>query len=368
MSDEERELQLPIPLDLVPPALRRMCDPAAPVPARTMAARGVVPAKGADLLLILAQLAHDPEASIRQTAHKSLTDMPEAIMASALEGDVHRAVLHYLALEMPPLEGRTIQIATHPAVADGTVLRIAAGATEAVSERIAQNEARLLRCPAIVEALYKNPATRMSTTDRMIELCARNGVRVHGIPGFEAIAESLGTQLIPEPSDEPLPTDAAFATVMEAEDEDAYDDDENLKKKFSSAAAEIAEMTLSEKIRAATVGTAMHRAILVRDSNRMVALAVTESPRLSDAEAVRIAMSKQIGEDVLRGLANRRDVMRLYEMKKALAYNPKTPLSITLAVMNHLRENDLKGLARSRGVPAAVVATAKNLMQRREKK
>lgn len=359
---------LPIPLELVAPALRRMCDPQAPTAARTMAARGVVPAKGAELLLVLAQLAHDPEPSIRQIAHKTLSEMPEGVLGSALEDDVHPAVLHYLALELPPIDARIIQIATHPAVADATVVRLAAGASELVSERIASNEARLLRAPAIVEALYKNPATRMSTTDRMIELCARNGIRVPGIPGFDAIAESLGTQLIPEPSAEPLPTDSAFSNVLVAEDEDAYDDEDNLKKKYNSAAAEIGDMTLSEKIRAATVGTAMHRAILVRDSNRMVYMAVVDSPRLGDAEAVRIALSKQISDDVLRGLANRRDVMRLYEMKKALAFNPKTPLSITLAVLNHLRENDLKALARSRGVPAAVVSTARSLMQRREKK
>ena len=54
-----------------------------------------------------------------------------------------------------------------------------------------QNEARILRCPAILEALYFNPQARMSSLNRAIELCARNGVRVEGIPSFDEVAKSI---------------------------------------------------------------------------------------------------------------------------------------------------------------------------------
>ncbi|MBW2225281.1 MAG: hypothetical protein JRF54_13920, partial [Deltaproteobacteria bacterium] len=46
--------ELPIPLDAVPEPLRRFADPNGPTAARMMAARGMVPVKGGDLVLLLA--------------------------------------------------------------------------------------------------------------------------------------------------------------------------------------------------------------------------------------------------------------------------------------------------------------------------
>jgi len=48
--------ELPIPIDAVPEPLRRFADPNGPTPARMMAARGMVPVKGGDLVLLLVQL------------------------------------------------------------------------------------------------------------------------------------------------------------------------------------------------------------------------------------------------------------------------------------------------------------------------
>ena len=61
--------ELPIPTDAVPERLRRFADPNGPAPARMMAARGMVPVKGGDLVLLLVQLTADSDAGVSQAAY-----------------------------------------------------------------------------------------------------------------------------------------------------------------------------------------------------------------------------------------------------------------------------------------------------------
>ena len=56
-----RPAPLPLPVDQIPTSIRRFCDPAAPGPARLMAARGMVPIKGGEQVMLLLQLSADLE-------------------------------------------------------------------------------------------------------------------------------------------------------------------------------------------------------------------------------------------------------------------------------------------------------------------
>ena len=55
---------LPLPLAELPESLHRFADPKAPGPARLMAAKGLVPIKGGDLVTLMVQLASDADANI----------------------------------------------------------------------------------------------------------------------------------------------------------------------------------------------------------------------------------------------------------------------------------------------------------------
>ena len=72
------------------------------------------------------------------------------------------------------------------------------------------NEQRLLRHPAIIEALYLNKHVRMSTVDRAVELAARNGLDLKNIAIFSEIKAAIEGELIPEASEEPAPDDFLF--------------------------------------------------------------------------------------------------------------------------------------------------------------
>jgi hypothetical protein len=364
---------LPLPLDQLPAALQRFCNPQGPLPARLMAAKGLVPVKGTDQVILLAQLANDAEEQVRTTALDALHKLPEAVLLSACEAPILPAVLHFLARTLKREDMLGLLVANHGAH-DATVEEIARGCSETLSERIAVNEQRLLRAPTIIEALYKNRNTRMSTADRLIELAARNGVVLHGIPAFAAAVEAVQGQLMPEPSDEPLPQDLAFSQSLEEDkDENAFAEDkasgiEEMKQQYKPLNMQILDMSKSEKLRLAMVGNMAARAILVRDHNKQVAMAAIQSPQMTVGEAGDIARSKEVSEEILRFIGNKKEWIKSGEVKHNLCFNPKTPVGISMRFVSHLRMEELKALAKNRNVPGQLKSMANQWVNRKEKK
>lgn len=357
-------LALPLPATELPDALKRFADPAAPDRARTMAAKGLVPIKGSDLVGLLVQLSRDALDEVRDAARATLEGLPSAVLEAACEAPLHPAFLDALADDLRGKDDLIERIAANAASANETVARIARSASERVCERIALNEQRVLAYPTIIEALYKNKQTRMSTVDRLIELAVRNGVTVDGIPTFEAHAQAIQGQLIVEPTDEPLPDDILFNQAMEADDDpdaievDAVDGSETVREKYKPLTHQIAEMNLAQKLRFCMIGPAAARSILVRDSNKQVAFAAISSPQTTEAEATGIANSRQVSEEVLRFIGNKREWLGNYELKRNLIFNPKTPAGISMKFLAHLQTNDLRTLSRSKGIPSALKSAA----------
>lgn len=365
---------LPLPKDELPEKIRRFADPAAPAAAKAMAAKGLVPVKGDDLVSLLVQLAHDADEQVARAAAATLGDLPEGVLHAACRAPLHAAILDGLAEIVRDRQALLEEIAANRAASDETLVRIARSADERTCERIAVDQQRLLAAPAIIEALYKNRNTRTSTVDRLVELAARNGVELTGVATFQAHVEAIqGELIIDEPTEEPLPDDVEFASALADDDDgepietDAVDGTEEVKESHKPLMQKISSMTTPQKVRLCLIGNGAARAILVRDSNKMVAMAAISSPGMTEAEAARVAVSKQIGEDILRYIGNRRDWLGNYEVKRNLVFNPKTPTGISLRFLSHLRANDLRSLARSKNVPASLRTAATQRMAQRDK-
>ena len=366
--------RLPLDASELPQPIRKFGDPKAPGPAKTMAAKGLVPVKGEQLVALLLQLVADRDETIRKAATDTLKGLPDNVLQAACESAMHPAFLHELVRVFPHRDDVLERIAQNPEAVDATIELMARSSSEYLSEVIATNQQRLLGAPKIIESLYHNRNTRMSTADRLIELAARNEVKLHGIPAFEQHVEAIRDQLIPEPTDEPLPADLDFQQALEADEDDdeAVERDpvegtEEVKQKFLPLHQQLGKMSVPERIRMAQIGESAARQLLVRDANRLVAYAAISSPRTSEAEAARVAHSKEVGEDILRYIGNKKDWIRNYEVKKALITNPKTPLGIALRFLSHMRENDLKNLSRSRNVPAPLKQAANQRIQQKQR-
>jgi hypothetical protein len=128
----------------------------------------------------------------------------------------------------------------------------------------------------------------------------------------------------------------------------------------------INSMTPAEKIKAALTGNQEERLVLIRDSNKLVARAVLGSPKLTDGEVEAFAMMKNVTEEVLRHIAMNRAFMKRYAVAVALVNNPRTPLDVTLPLINRLNERDLKNLSLNKNVPETLRSLGLKLYKQRK--
>jgi len=111
------------------------------------------------------------------------------------------------------------------------------------------------------------------------------------------------------------------------------------------------KMSFTERLRAAVKGTREMRAILIRDTNKMIAAAVLSSPKLAEPEVEAFAKMANVSDDVLRTISNNRAWMKNYNIALSLAKNPKTPVGTSLHIMPRLNDRDLAQLSVDRNIP-----------------
>jgi hypothetical protein len=363
----------PLPIDVLPRPLHKHVGSQVPPPLRMMGAKGLVPAAApADLARLLWFLSFDEDAAVRETAVRTAATLPEKIWSAALRAEgLEAPILDWLADRFAGNDGALQILLLNPATSDETVARLAPTVGQALAEIVRQNELRLLRHDEILRGLCRNPAALASTVDGACDFCVRNGLvlldvpqvvaayrRVHGTDPVTRPAEDSAAVLLQE-----FPQELAQEPV---EPEGARAVNPEVERKRLTITQRILKMSVSEKIKLATLGNREARQILLRDANKLVSLAAAESPRITDGEILTLANSRTSPADVLRYIYEKRDFVRSYAIRSALVRNPKVPLPTALKFLPTLQEKDIKELARDRNIPATVQAQAKAWVMKRE--
>ncbi len=368
----------PIRLDALSPAARRAADPKSLAPARTMAARGLAPMPPKDLVTAQFVLTFDPEPKVADTAAKSLSNL-DPRLATAVLGDTSLSpfVLEYLARALVTRDADIERILLNPTTPIGAVMVAAEAGSEAVCELIANNQARLLEAPEIARSLTANPKALKSTIDRVIDFLVRSGIVLEDLSQFDdallrlngqarveaAVAVDVPAELVSEEflSDEDR-EDTDDQRRMIADDEDMATDEEPEQLSIDQL---IRTLTTGQKVALATKGTKSVRAKLIRDTNRVVALAAISAPTVQETEAIGAAQSRTVHADVIGYISRNKDWMKNYQVKLALASNPKTPLPTAMRMVPLLQRKDCKNLGQSKNVPAGVRNLAKKMAKQR---
>lgn len=345
-----------------------------------MAARGILPgAKPHEVLTTIAALAGCEDPELATLAQQSMRTLPTAVVSGGLQACLQAGVLRRLAEAYVENADIIQQLLRQSNVERETLAFLAERATEQIGELLATNEELMLAYPNVIEKLYMNKRVRMSTADRLIELAVRNQIEL-AIPAFQEAAQAILQQLVPEVTEERTfdddlfdQTDTVAATAaLDKGDEDTHEIDdegeEHLRSRFLPLQAQLAQMTTSQRIRRAMLGQPAELLILVRDSNRLVAVAAAKSPRIRENEAMRITASRSISDEVLRVIALSRDLTRNYQVKYNLVVNPRTPFTFVSRLIPHLREADLKVLAKSKNVPGTVAQAISQQISRKQQR
>jgi hypothetical protein len=122
------------------------------------------------------------------------------------------------------------------------------------------------------------------------------------------------------------------------------------------------ELGIGEKIKMALTGDKEWRTVLIRDTVKPVCCAVIKNPRITEAEILAISRSTVQYDDIIRLICANREWLKKYPIRKALAENNKTPLTMALRLMATLGEKDLAALSKSKNVSTVIVSQARKLL------
>ncbi len=389
--------------------LQAIVSGAAPQPARLAAARGLLPLPQSELLQVLVALRLSDDAEISEAANATLeSQTKEDLLFAAKATDSSPSVLSYLA----EMKGRARELQEalilNPLTPDHAVATLASLTTDpSMLELIAVNQQRLVRAPAIIEAILGNNARspeaerRAQETRREFfekergarqiadELRARGKTAAAeffetaelttatGILSIEdawLIAEhievsdaDLDGSWLPSERYEELMTEtlaehaAAAQRIIEHERIESGD----VPVERISLIRRIMFMNAKDRMKLAMKGDREARGILIRDSNKIVATAVINNPRVSEQEVENIAAMRTVAGEVLRLIALNRAWARSYSIIHNLVRNPRSPIPTVITILPRIRSKDLHNLSQNRNISEAVRRQAQRLEQTR---
>ena len=208
--------------------------------------------------------------------------------------------------------------------------------------------------PATDEATDKTTVAYL--TEHAVEITAEGDKPFHPIGGIE----ELPAPTFPEPAPVAAQIEVvasgsqgAATAVKKAPSpvKKAYLSPEEQR---GSALQKISKLGITGRIQLAMKGSKEERSLLIRDGTKIVALAVLESPKLTDGEVEKFANQKNVLEAVLRAMTLKRRFMKQYAVVRNLCNNPRTPIDVALGLIKHLLATDLKNLAGNKEVSDTV--------------
>jgi hypothetical protein len=143
---------------------------------------------------------------------------------------------------------------------------------------------------------------------------------------------------------------------------------QGLEERRNSPLQKIGKLDIKGRITLAMRGSKEERGILIRDSTKLVALAVLDSPKVSDGEVEKFALQKNVLEAVLRAIPMRRKFAKNYNITRNLVQNPRTPLDLSLGLMKNLLVHDLKNLSGNKEVSDTIRKMALRMFKQKVEK
>ncbi|HYV85674.1 MAG TPA: hypothetical protein VFB49_07180 [Patescibacteria group bacterium] len=355
------------------PLVERVLAPDAPEALRLGAARGSLPIPLVDRLYAQLILLDDRSGAVAAAARDSLAKMSaETALPVLREPGCDPKLLDHFA-RTGQFHGEDLAtIIAHPAVPNATLEALASGTDAEALSLIVTNEVRIINNPQLFAALRANAALPPDGRRRLAELerdfIGKEPIRLRAVApeGPAATGPAAAGPAAPDlastpgPSELPAPgADAAEETLPAADPALEVLSEEALQQ--TAAFQRIMKLNVAERQVLAMKGNGEERAILVRDTARIVSQAVLKNPRLTETEIAVFAAMRNVHEDILRTIASNRDWTKTYGVVVALIRNPKTPPGLTLQFLGRLGTRDLKIAAGDKNIPEVLRRHAREL-------
>jgi hypothetical protein len=328
---------------------------------RLMAAQGLLPLKPEDLLELWTDLVDDPDEGVRSAADKSLSSFPAPELLPILKSrETPARALAWAVTHRPEPELREV-VLQNTSLPDETIEALAPILPQALAELVVINQTRLLRRTSLLMALESNAGLSNDQKRRLREL--RETFRI-GEPGPAPppAPEPPPAPAEPEPEPEIAPVGDVFLTESEYTVKILSEEERQQTEKVS-AVQKIYRLNTAEKLITALKGSREERAILIRDPNRLVAMGVLGSPRITEAEIESFSAMKNISDQIIREIGHHREWTKRYTVINNLVRNPRTPVGMALGLVPRLSPRDIKGVSVDRNVPEPVRKQAQKFLK-----
>jgi hypothetical protein len=359
-------------------------------------------------LEVLVSLRGNDDQELAAAALETLeAESPEDLLIVAKDEDSPISVLSYLASCKDATREIHEAVVLNAHTPDEALATLASITTEgSLLELVAVNQQRLVRFPALIEAVLSNKArtpeaerrakeTRLEFFEK--ERGARQIADELRARGQTAAAEFFEEAELATEGGSGLSLDDAWIIAQHIEVSDADIDDSwlpteryeellgetdadraaNLQRVIESERLEAGDisnerislirrimlMNTRDRMKLAVKGDREARGILIRDSNKIVSSAVINNPRITEHEIENIAAMRTVSDDVLRLIALNRAWARQYPIIHNLARNPRTPIPTAMHILPRIRSKDLQAISQSRNVSEAVRRQAYRLCQ-----
>ncbi len=392
------------------PILELIKKNAVPVNVMRSAARGALPLPADETLEVLVYMAQHP--LFGEDARMTLAgwDAQSALEVLSKDTATPEVLLYYWQPEnrRPVLMPTLIE---NPAIPENLLMELADTASrETVKMLLASARAR--STPGVVEALLGNanlnpgeaqelqggkpePEAAPQQTEPTLEefevvpdpesaaalqaferehaaaIAAEEGKPFELVKDEEAAGEAITTDAasVGQEAGEPVETvastgaqaGAAQGLVAQRMAPENADEFEAAEQQRLTVLQRVSKLNVGQRIKLGFIGGKEERALLIRDTARLVQNAVLSSPKLTDAEAESFAASKNLQENVFREIARQRRFLKLYPVVRNLANNPRCPLDISLTLVKTLHVYDLKSLRHNKNVPDTIRKVAAKL-------
>ncbi|MBI5344258.1 MAG: hypothetical protein HZB83_02815 [Deltaproteobacteria bacterium] len=299
-----------------------------------------------DQMTALFVLSYEKDGEVAEAARASFAALDQNFLISALDKKLDPAVIRKAVDVYRANDAVLTMAALNPHVDNDTVCMIAEIGPEEVIALLVEDKKMFLDNPGLLPALKKNPLAPAHIIDEIKGFMANPASG----PAAPEAAEVRGAkaQLVPREMTEEGP-------------DEAPGDKHNI---YSL----IKDLSVGQKIKFALTGNKTAREFLVRSSNKVVVSAVLKNPRITEDEVLRAASSKNTSDDALRQIGRHNEWMKNYNMKLVMVMNPKTPVSISLKLLDSIYEKDLASVAKSKNIPSVLASAARRRLDMKTKK
>lgn len=303
---------------------------------------------------------------LKSKALSQLKNIPETTKLSYIEksGANHRVGYFILLEALGRQNNRIIAKAIHnQALPVEFLMKIAEKGDASILEMLLDNQIKLIAYPEIMEIMEKNPGLSNFVKGKINEIREfyLQEDAAEEIP-LEEVLEDV-TEIIVQEQQEGKETGKEGEN--EEEDLAGLEDLAVVKEKTLTTLQEINNMDISERIKLALTGSKTHRMILIKDPNKMVSLAVLESPKITTDEIIILAKNKSVAADIISRISRNREWIKNYSVIAELVQNPKLPVKAALPFINRLHNRDLKLLSRNKNTSPVIREFAANLFSQR---